>query len=139
MRGRSVSYGQLLRDEELRVAPERRRPDVPLREPDREVERPLELRVVDRPLEERDVDRPLVELRLVERDAVLVRRRVLRRLRVVVARCDLGTSALTTSFTSRASSASRNLAIRSSSRLIDFASCAVSLSPTASAKVWIRE
>jgi hypothetical protein len=54
------------------------------------------------------------------------------------ARWSLGISALTTAFTSRGSSASRNFAIRSSSRRIDLASCAVSLSPTSLAKVSIR-
>jgi hypothetical protein len=103
--------------------------------PDRE--RPLELdRLVER---ERPLDRELP----LDRDELLEPRERVRleerRRRVVVARSDLGTSARTTSLTRRPSSASRNFAIRSSSRLIDFASCAVSRSPTVSANVWMRE
>jgi hypothetical protein len=103
-------------------------------------------RLADVPLRERPPDDRLLELeRLVgrerpeERDPLPERERLVERRRVVVARSDRGTSARTTSFTSRPSSASRNFAIRSSSRLMDLASCAVSLSPTASAKVWMRE
>jgi hypothetical protein len=97
---------------------------------------PRELPVLRDELERERVpplERPLA------RELLDERRVVLRRLRVVLARCPRGTSARTTSFTRRASSASRNFAIRSSSRLIPFASCAVSLSPTASANVWMRE
>jgi hypothetical protein len=64
--------------------------------------------------------------------------REVRRDRPESARWSRGISALTSSFTSRFSSASRNLAIRSSSRRIDFASCAVSLSPTSVANVSTR-
>jgi hypothetical protein len=57
---------------------------------------------------------------LVLRVPVLERR--VRRRRVVVARWLLGIAALTTSLTSRVSSASKNLAMRSSSRRIALAS-----------------
>lgn len=122
------------RDEPDRDEPEREEPDRdrPPDELDRErllVERLLELDPpVDR--DELDRDRPPDEL---ERERLRARRRV------VVARSARGTSARTTSLTRRPSSASRNFAIRSSSRLIALASCAVSRSPTASAKVWMRE
>ena len=148
----------LLRDPELRAL-ERRVPEPlepVLREPvvreplPRELPELRELELRDEPRElpelrdelerervpplERPLVRPLVRELLDERRVV-----VRRRLRVVLARWPRGTSARTTSFTRRASSASRNFAIRSSSRLIPFASCAVSLSPTASANVWMRE
>jgi hypothetical protein len=110
------------RDELDREEPPDRPAVVPLRERAPDDRLPVLERLVcrDRP-EEREV--------LLERDRLLDRRRL------VEARSERGTSARTTSFTSRPSSASRNFAIRSSSRLIDLASCAVSLSPTASAKV----
>ena len=60
----------------------------------------------------------------------LVRRVVRRRGRVPPARSERGISALTSSLTKRVSSASRNLAIRSSSRRMLLASWAVSRSPT---------
>ncbi len=63
-----------------------------------------------------------------------VRERLLLR-RVPEERWSRGISARTTSLTSRVSSASRNFAIRSSSRRIARASCAVSLSPTSLASV----
>ena len=53
-------------------------------------------------------------------------------------RCARGTSARTTAFTSRSSSASKNLTIRSSSRRIVRASFAVSRSPTSMANVSSR-
>lgn len=104
-----------------------------------------ELRPDDVPLRERPPDERLLELELVERDRpdvpelLLERLRLLDRRRVVAARSERGISARTTSLTSRPSSASRNFAMRSSSRLIALASRAVSLSPTASANVWMRE
>lgn len=114
--------------------------------PDRDELDRDELRPDDVPLRERPPDERLLELdRLVERDrpdvpeALLERLRLLDRRRVVVARSERGISVRTTSLTSRPSSASRNFAMRSSSRLIALASCAVSLSPTASANVWMRE
>ena len=55
-----------------------------------------------------------------------------------VARWSRGMSARTTSLTSRPISARRNLAIRSSSRRMLLASCAVSRSPTAVASVSMR-
>lgn len=126
-------FDELARDEPERVEPERD-------ELDRD--RPLELVLFERPL----VERLLVPFRLVDRDRpedlellLELERRVERRRRVVLARWARGTSARTTSLTRRPSSASRNLAIRSSSRLIALASWAVSRSPTASAKIWIRE
>src|SRR6187551_1835617 len=54
-------------------------------------------------------------------------------------RCSRGMSALTTSLTNRLSSASRNLAMRSSSRRILLANWAVSRSPTSSARASSRE
>lgn len=93
-------------------------------------ERPLEELLRDRLL----VERPLELERLLDRELLEERRR-----RLVVALSALGISVRATSLTSRPSSASRNLAMRSSSRLIDLASWAVSRSPTASARVWMRE
>jgi hypothetical protein len=107
------------------------------------VERELLVRAREPVLRVRD---PLLrELALVDRlpDRVVRGREVLDRARVrrrvVVARCARGTAARTTSLTKRPSSASRNFAMRSSSRLIAFESCAVSRSPTVSANVWMRE
>jgi hypothetical protein len=124
--------------------------DPPLREPelrDLDVLRAPVLRPLDRDallrelvLRALDRDRPLLAVdRLVERERVPDRVDARRRRRVVVARCPRGTSARTSSLTSRPSSASRNFAIRSSSRLIAFTSWVVSRSPTASANVWMRE
>jgi hypothetical protein len=119
---------------ELRVPRERVPRAAVLREPERDPEpRALDRDVELRELVLRELDRDLLLLD-VERDRV-PERLALRRRRVVVARWPLGTSARTTSFTSRANSASRYFAIRSSSRLIDLASCVVSRSPTCSAKV----
>jgi hypothetical protein len=76
-----------------------------------------------------------------ERDDALAavrRERDPRRERPDFARWSLGISTLTTAFTSRVISALRNFAMRSSSRRIDFANCAVSLSPTSIASVSIR-
>ena len=111
-----------------------RPPDWLLREPDPLLREPERLLEPDRLLE---LDRPLAR----ERVRVLERERLVERRRrpVVDARRGRGISARTTSLTSRASSASRNFAMRSSSRLIAFASCAVSRSPTSSASVWMRE
>jgi len=125
-----------------RPEPELRELDPLAREldPERRELDPLarELLLREAVLRELDRDLPLPEVeRLDELERLLVVLRVRRRR--VVARCARGTSARTTSFTRRANSASRNLAIRSSSRLIDFASCTVSRSPTASANVSIRE
>jgi len=92
-----------------------------LREPLREVERDDDAR------RERDVARAAVRR---EPDR--------RRERPESARCSRGISALTTALTSRPSSASRNFAMRSSSRRIDFANWAVSRSPTSVARVSMR-
>jgi hypothetical protein len=55
-----------------------------------------------------------------------------------LARWSRGTSSLTSALTSRGSSADKNFAIRSSSRRVRLASCAVSRSPTSLAKVSMR-
>ena len=141
-----------LRDEPLRADDEPPRADdepLPLRdELLRADELPLArdglLRAdeVPLPLRDRDVDRELrdvVERDAVERDAVereraaVVRDRDREREAVAVRRSAAGISALATSFVRRGISFSRKLAMRSSSRLIAFASLAVSLSPTVSA------
>jgi hypothetical protein len=77
-------------------------------------------------------DRLLEPLEL-DRDRLLALRR-----ERGLARSSRGISARTTSLTSRSSSESRNFAIRSSSRRMLLASCAVSRSPTAVANVSIR-
>ena len=133
-----------------RDEPDRELPAVlfPLREPELpredEARDPL-LRV---PLALREFEPVLRELALLLRDVAReleVRARVPlelvlgRRFRVAVARWSRGISARTSSLTKRVSSASRNLAMRSSSRRTALASCAVSRSPTASASVRIRE
>ncbi len=79
------------------------------------------------------VVRRVAELRLRPVARVLRRRR-----RPVLARWSRGISALTSAFTSRPSSAPRNFVMRSSSRRIDFANCAVSRSPTSVASVSMR-
>jgi hypothetical protein len=89
---------------------------------------PLELlwrdevaRVVEPPLRLRPEDRDWLEAEL-----ELLRRRE----RPEPARWSRGISARTSALTSRVSSESRNFAMRSSSRRMDRASCAVSRSPT---------
>jgi hypothetical protein len=141
----------LARERLERAAPVEREPldrELPDREPvDRD---PLLERVplLDRePLVEREpLDRELLDRedeRLVVRPEELELRellvRLVVRLRLVVARWLAGISARASSLTSRVSSAPRNFAIRSSSRRIDLASWAVSLSPTVSASVRMRE
>jgi hypothetical protein len=105
-----------LRDEALRLDP-LLRDELPLLRDE------LLLRLRDRVLEPLELDR----LRLV----------VLRRERDLV-RSSRGISARTTSLTRRPSSESRNFAMRSSSRLMLRASCAVSRSPTSVASVSMR-
>ena len=75
-------------------------------------------------------------LRVVRRDRVFVLEPFARR---TDRRCSRGMSALMTSLTNRFSSASRNLAMRSSSRRILLANWAVSRSPTSSARASSRE
>jgi hypothetical protein len=117
---------------------------------------PLLLRDLPAGAPRRDEPLPLLVLRLLDplrdgvRDAADVRReradalaevrreRDVRRERPESARWSRGISALTSAFTSRVNSASRNFAMRSSSRRIDLASCAVSRSPTSLARVSIR-
>jgi hypothetical protein len=89
-----------------------------------------ELRELE-PLRERDDVEPL---RLREDDDELRRRELLRR---PVERCDAGISAVATAFVSCGIRRSRNFNMRSSSRRMRLASCAVSLSPTAVASVSI--
>jgi hypothetical protein len=125
----------VLREPELRE-PELRDDDE-LREPvlrDPELRDDAELREpVLRDPELRDDD----ELREVDRERLLelLERLVLRRL---VARWSRGISARTISLTRRSSSDERNLAMRSSSRRMLRASCAVSRSPTAVANTSMR-
>jgi hypothetical protein len=83
----------------------------------------------------------LLVLRLLVLRLLVLRLLVLRllvRRRVVPPRSSRGTSLRTTSLTRRVSSAVRNFAIRSSSRMIRLASCTVSRSPTSVAKVRMR-
>jgi hypothetical protein len=117
-----VDRDEVDRDEPERVEPERV-------EPERE---DPELRDVVR---ER-LPELLARLLVRERDRPL--ERLERERRVLVARWSRGMSARTTSLTSRPISVRRNLAIRSSSRRMLFASCAVSRSPTSVASVSMR-
>jgi hypothetical protein len=116
----------VLREPELRE-PELREPE--LRDP--ELRDDAELRELV--LRERALER-LVPPLVPERDRVVVRRERRR----VLARWSRGISARTISLTRRPSSDWRNLAIRSSSRRMLRASCAVSRSPTSVAKTSSR-
>jgi hypothetical protein len=85
---------------------------------------------------ERDRDEAEFELERELLGRELLDRRPVRR--PPLARWSRGISALTTSLTRRFSSASRNFAMRSSSRRIDLASWAVSRSPTSVASASMR-
>ena len=120
-------------DERFRAAEERARvPDERVRDPDERVrEAELDERVRGPDERAREPERERFELLAAE----LVRDRDRRR--VPVLRCLLGTSARATALASRGIRPSRYFAMRSSSRRMLRASFAVSLSPTAWAKVSI--
>jgi len=134
---REVERAEPDRDEPERVEPDR--DEVDRDEPERD-----ELERVEPEREEpelRDVVRerlPEVLARLLVRERDRLVERLERDRRELVARWSRGMSARTTSLTSRPISARRNLAIRSSSRRMLFASCAVSRSPTAVASASMR-
>jgi hypothetical protein len=101
----------------------------------------LRLELDPEPEPERDRDEPEFELERELLDRALLDRAPLDRREVrrpPLARWSRGISAFTTSLTRRFSSASRNLAMRSSSRRIDLASWAVSRSPTSVASASMR-
>ena len=134
---REVERAEPDRDEPERVEPDR--DEVDRDEPERD-----ELERVEPEREEpelRDVVRerlPEALARLLVRERDRLVERLGRDRRELVARWSRGMSARTTSLTSRPISARRNLAIRSSSRRMLLASCAVSRSPTAVASVSMR-